>query len=401
MREIKYLQGREEWGIDYDWKFLAEEYKKLKCPDFVYDPTTAPIDKVSYIFELSIRSVGKTTAWVLWGMLMNKHYGTTICYVRETEEQTAPKFARELLNVVNGYENGRYIRQITDGKYNSVIYHAKRIYYTLRDESGKEIERAPEPFMILLSIDLAMIYKSTLNVFRGDFFIVDEFIGKYYRDQTFELFMDLLSTVGRRRHTNKIVMLANTIRYTSPWYREFMIQKEVKQLQPGSRVMMKTPKGTPIYIEMVEPKAKKDIEEHSMLYFGFDNPALMSITGVDVAWALPISPRIEKMEDDKIITKQIRIRAEEDLKLAIVYNKKMGLHVNVYPATLKLREDELVLTLDAPASVQERWALGSGEVLRKVWDMYKNNMFRYSDNETAALLEDYVKRAREAMRSRI
>lgn len=401
MKEIKYLQGIEKYGIDYDWKFLREEYKKLNCPPEVYDPTTAPIDKVSYIFNLSIRSVGKTTSWLLWGMLMNKHYGTTICYVRETEEQTAPKFARDLLNVVNGYEHGRYIRQITDGKYNSVIYNAKRIYYTLRDESGKEIDRAPEAFMIMLSIDLASVYKSTLNVFRGDFFIVDEFIGKYYRDQTFEQFMDLLSTVGRRRRTNKIVMLANTIRYTSPWYREFMIQREIKTLQPGSAVMMKTEKGTPIYIEMVEPKAKKEIEEHSMLYFGFDNPALAAITGTDVAWALPVSPRIKIEEDDRIILKNIRIRTEEDLKINLVYNKAVGLHVNVYPATHRVFEDEILLTLDPPESKRELWALGSGELLRKIWDLYKRNMFRYSDNETAALLDDYVRRARDAMRGRI
>jgi hypothetical protein len=85
----------------------------------------------------------------------------------------------------------------------------------------------------------------------------------------------------------------------------------------------------------------------------------------------------------------------------LVYNEEVGLHVNCYPATGKLKDDEIVLTLDAPKTRHEIYALGRGEVFKKIWELYKMNLFYFSDNETAVILEDYVQRAKEGLRKRI
>lgn len=401
MVDIKYIQNNEDLGIDYDWNLIRKEYKKLGVPDHLYDPTTAPIERNRYIFNMSIRKVGKTTDWLLFAMVMHKLYKTTLSYIRETEEQTAPKYTRELLNVVNSYSNGKYIRLLTEGKYNSVKIDARRIFYVLRDENGKEIDRSPDPFMFLLSLDNWADYKSTLNIFRGDIIIVDEFVGKFYHDQSFEAFLQILSTVGRGRHSVRCIFLANTIRFTSPWYREFMIQKLVQRMRLGERVEYQTPKGTHIYIEFVEPKKKEEIRKYAALYFGFDNPVVDSIAGVDAVWSLPPSARIRHEPDEKLITNKLRILGDEEMKLALIWDSKIGLHVNVYPATSKIKDDETVLTLEAPENRRELFALGYGEFFRRIWDLYKKNMFRYSDNEIAVVLEDYVNRAKEVLRKKI
>ena len=400
MIKFNYIGNNETKGIDYDWNRIKNEYRKLKCPPGIFDPCTAPIEKNSYLFYLSIRSVGKTTGWLLMGMIMHELYGTTVCYVRETEEQTAPKYTRELLNVILDYEQGRYIKDITRGAYNGIVIDTRRLYYVLRDENGKEIVRSAEPFLVMLSLDLWTEYKSTMNFPRGDLFIFDEFIGKYYREDSFINFMQILSTIGRRRHSLRIVMLANNAKYTSPWYREFMIQNIVRHLEVGEKASMVTPKGTPIYIEFVEPKLKKDVIEHGNIYFGFDNPGIAAITGTDIVWAFPDVPRIKVEEDDVLVTKQIRIRAEEDLKLSIWSNSEIGVHVRIYPTTSPVHADEIVLTLDTPKNRQELFALGAGDLFRSIWNIYKKDLFFFSDNETGAVFDDYYQRAKEALRKR-
>ena len=401
LQNIKFIDNDEEKGIDYDWELIKEDYRSLGCPADIFDPTTNPFEKIRQIFNLSIRSVGKTTGWVLIGMIMNARYGTTVGYVRQTEEELAPKYSRELMKVIVTYNQGQYIRQITDDKYNTVIYKDRRLYYCLADENGKEIDRSPEPFLIMLAIDLQETYKSVLNLPRCDFLIVDEFVKTYYKDQAFINWMQLLSTVKRRRQCTRIVYLANSIRYMSQWYREFMIQHILKTMRLGDHRTVTTAKGTRIYIELVEPKAKQRILEDAELYFGFDNPDLLSIVGTDLAWSLPEVPRIKYEDDDKVITKKIRVKAEDDLKIVLVYNRTIGLHVNVYPATNKRHNDEILLTLDTPADRRDHFALGYGEIFKRIWDLYKKNLFFYSDNETGAILIDYVARSRDALKKKI
>lgn len=401
LQNIKFIDDDEEKGIDYDWDLILSEYKKLGCPSDIFDPTTNPIGKIRQIFNLSIRSVGKTTGWLLIGMIMNALYGTTVCYVRQTEEELAPKYSRELMKVVVTYNMGQYIRHITDDQYNTVVYRDRRLYYMLADETGREISRSPEPFLIMLAIDLQETYKSVLNLPRGDFLIVDEFVKTYYKDRAFIDWCQLLSTVKRRRQCARIVYLANSIRYMSQWYREFMIQNVLKTMHLGDHRTVVTAKGTKMYIELVEPKAKQRILEDAELYFGFDNPDLLSIVGTDLAWSLPMVPRIKYEEDDKVITKKIRVKAEDELKLVLVFNKEIGLHVNVYPATNKRHDDELLLTLETPENRRDLFALGHGEIFKKIWELYKRDLFFYSDNETGAILIDYVQRSREALKKKL
>lgn len=396
MKRLQNINYDDE-DFQYDWKLVFRDYKSLKCPSDVFDPTTVPIKDISYYFGMSTRSVGKTTGWILIGMILNARYGTTIVYVRNIEEQTAPKYSRELMNVILSYENARYIMEITDGKYNHVKYDARRLYYVLRDENGKEIDRAPDPFLIMVSLDNWQEYKSVLNVYRGDFMVFDEFIETYYRPESFEHYMDIQSTIGRWRDCRKNIFLANSTRYTSQWYREFCIQAEIRRLKIGEKMLLESPGGTPMYIELVEPLMKEKIRKAKSRFFGFPNPALNAIVGMETAWSLPIVPRIKYEDDDKVLFR-IRVKGEDELKVVLVFNNRIGLHCNVYPATTKRKDDEYMLTLNEPESRKDLFAFGRGKVLERIWTVYKQNLFFYSDNETGVVLADYVQRSKEALK---
>ena len=396
MKRLQNINYDDE-DFQYDWKLVFRDYKSLKCPSDVFDPTTVPIKDISYYFGMSTRSVGKTTGWILIGMILNARYGTTIVYVRNIEEQTAPKYSRELMNVILSYENARYIMEITDGKYNHVKYDARRLYYVLRDENGKEIDRAPDPFLIMVSLDNWQEYKSVLNVYRGDFMVFDEFIETYYRPESFEHYMDIQSTIGRWRDCRKNIFLANSTRYTSQWYREFCIQSEIRRLKIGEKMLLESPGGTPMYIELVEPLMKEKIRKAKSRFFGFPNPALNAIVGMETAWSLPIVPRIKYEDDDKVLFR-IRVKGEDELKLVLVFNNRIGLHCNVYPATTKRKDDEYMLTLNEPESRKDLFAFGRGKVLERIWTVYKQNLFFYSDNETGVVMADYVQRSKEALK---
>ena len=79
---MKYIDDNKELGILYDWKKIYRLYKKLGCPDNVYNPTTLPINQAKYFMLLSERKTGKTTNLLLLGMCANQEYGTVIHYIR-------------------------------------------------------------------------------------------------------------------------------------------------------------------------------------------------------------------------------------------------------------------------------------------------------------------------------
>lgn len=252
--ELKYINNDIELGIEYDLKAIRKVYKGLNIPPEYDLVNWQAIEKDKYIIELSERSLGKTTCWLLLGMCFNKLYKTTIQYVRATQDQLAPSHAEKLVEVVRSYKEGHYIKELTDGRWNSISYHWKQFYYANIDDTGKLIERSEEPLIQCLSVDKHEDYKSSYNTYlsRGDFVLFDEFISTYYRPNEAINFFDLLKTIFRSRVSGFVVMLANTINLNSQYFEEFEISRPVKLLKKGDKKEIVTERGTRIYIEIIE-----------------------------------------------------------------------------------------------------------------------------------------------------
>ena len=389
--DIKFYDNDEKHGIIIDWNMIFREFKKLKVPKDVYDPTTVPIYSAKYFQLLSERSTGKTTNWLLIGMLLYKFYGTITQYIRQTEDMIKPSIAGDIFKVILEYGDGKYIRQITDGKYNSIYIHWKKAYFCNKDENGKIIEQDTNNFLQFLSIDNNFDYKSTYNAPRGDLILYDEFIGKFYRPNEYVDFMDLLSTIIRKRKTPVVVMLANSINYNSMYFKEFEISKEVKQIKTGQNKVITTSKGTTIYFEIIGMKLTAIKTEINRLFFGFDNPKLASITGGEQTWAFDPVPHIVNADSDEYITRILRLDCDDVLlQLDVVRTEDRGLIVNVHECT-KEYEDSIILTNGEIRRRNQLFGLGRGKLCKKVWELYKQNKFYYDSNETGSLVENYVK----------
>lgn len=394
LKNISFFDNKEEHGIRYDWGLIKREFRKLKTPPEVYDPTSVPIESINYVIELSTRSFGKTTQWIIMGLLMHELYGTTPIIIRQTEEMTAPKHAASLMDVIRTYDGGRYIRQLTENRWNDVTIKARKIYYCLRDDRGDIVEKCSDPVIYLLTLEENMDIKSVFNAPRGDLIIFDEFVSDMYRTNEFVTFCDELKTVIRSRISPRAVLLSNTINLTSPYFRELEISKEVRKLHTNESTVVTTELGTKIYVRISDTPATKHKGLLNSLFFGFKNPQLAAIRGGDTVWNFRQVPRILTSDEDVYLDRKLKIDTmDEILSVDFVSTPDRGLVANIHPG--EVHDDSIVLTMSDIWDRQHRRGLGFGQREKMLELLIDRGKVYYSDCETAAVLEHYIAEVRD------
>lgn len=391
---MKYILNKEEYGIEYDWKKIRKEYRKLECPDDVYDPTTAPLETAKYFMENSERNVGKTTNWLLIGMVMHEMYGTIIQYIRQTENMIVPKQLKNLFDTILTYD---YVSKVTNGRWNSVLYHARRYYYcNVDEESGAIVEKSPDHFMFCASIDKAMDLKSSYNAPFGDLIIWDECIGKIYYPNEFVSFCDLVKTIIRGRRSPIIVLLANTINPHSMLYNELEIYDEVQLMHVGEHKLIETSKGTKIYVEWIGVKQEKKLKNNiiNQLFFGFKNPLLGSITGDD--WAIkpyqhiPELPQNDEKAYANIVSRRLYLYYNNKyVRLDIVNHYELGLCIYAHWAT-KTYSDSVILTTVDRFDNRYYYKLGPGDLRKFIERCFSENRIYYATNDIGSFVDAYM-----------
>lgn len=373
-----------------DWQKIRKEYKKLKCPNNVWNPLTLPLGKCGYYIVLSDRSRGKTTNALLLGMVMNKIDGSIIEYVRQRREQIMPKFILSLFSTIIQYG---YVEKITNGEYNTIRNKSRRGYYAHVNENGEMDKIATEPFIHFAGIDECMDLKSTYNSPNSNIIIFDEFISKiYYRDECVD-FLDIVSTYFRMRTNGIIMMLANTIDKNSPYFDELSLRDAIDKIHMGENEIVTTSMGTKIYMEILGTVANSQKRLVNKWFFGFKNPKLASITGTE-SWALPEFQHIPKDSKTEIIRRGIFIcHAGKYVALDIVLNDKIGYCVYAHPATI-IHNDSIIYTSGNITDTRYKYRFGDmtfDKLSKLIWGkMYNRNLFFFSDNSTGALVESYV-----------
>ena len=387
--KIEYIGGDPDNGIKYDLKLIRKEYKKLGVPKMFWNPSKGPLEQSRTFCVLSERSIGKTTNAILLGMVYWKLYGTVIHYIRTSETMIENKFIKDLYAVINNPEYG-YIEKITDGKYSSVLYHARRWYFCNYDSNGKVLDRCPKHFMICLSIDRNELHKSGYNCPTGDFIIFDEFIQKYYNPDAFFSFYDLHKTIARDRQCVTTFFIANTIDVNSEWFDEMLISDTVNTMRKGSREMITTEEGTNVFVEILEPSKEQRKKKAILnkLYYGFKNPKLGSITG-NVTWSVKEYQRLEKGDEIEVeYAKNIYIEYYKKLvRCRIVKTANVGVIAYCTKAS-GYYKDSIVLTNNYVHDRQHVYGIHAVPILEK---MYKEHMFYYGTNNVGAVVEKFMR----------
>lgn len=392
--KIEYINGNPLDGIIYDFNFLRNEYKRLKCPKDVYNPSHLPFESCKWFVTLSERARGKTTNLLLFGMLIWWYYGTGICYLRSNEQMIMPKASKDLFSNIISWG---YVEKISKGKYNTIVYKSRRWYFAHADEEGNIDLQASDSFCIMLSIDKNEQYKSVLET-KNDFIIFDEFIERYYYPQQFVLLCDLIKTIARSRQSVQIFLAANTIDFTSPYFSELQIRDKIENMTQGDNAIVTTPKGTKVYVEILGKKTAKAGKKQALLnrlYYGFDNPKLASITGSDT-WAMFNYPHTP--QEFKIISKNHYLEYNDKLiNLEICQTPDGVRFVNCHFAT-NTYDDSVIYTLDFSTDRNYRYAFGITKVDKYLWDFYSKNLFTYSDNTVGSLVEKFVDNVKKGVK---
>lgn len=370
---------------DWNWKEIRKEWKALKMPkDVAYDPFHIPWGRCGYYMLISKRGVGKTTSVVLLGLILFKLYGVVTQYIRQTEDMTAPKFAQELMDTIISCG---YIEKLTNGRWNYVYYHAKRWVYATLDPDGKISEKSDIPFMEVMSVDKSFELKSNKNSPHGDLTIYDEFIGKRYYPNEFIYYLDILSSIIRRRSGVINVMLSNAIDEYSEYFDEFEINDEIREMKKGDCRICTSSGGTQVYVELIDHHNKNGAHLNKE-YFGFRNPRLYAITG-EGEWNVPLCKHYDLEDEPEIIDKRHYIKMGYNmLNLELCYSEKYGHHVRAHKAT-KLHDDSIIYTMDLIEDSRFRKCKGWSKVDKFIWELLRRDLWHYANNSVKNFVDKY------------
>ena len=395
MTSTTYIDNNIQLGIKYDWKKIIAAYKLLKCPKDVYDPTpvinTMSTNMIMWYIGMSKRRVGKTTNFLLYGLIMFWKYGTHTYYIRQRDDMIAPRNSKKLFDTICAND---YISKITDGEYNSVKYQSKCWYLVHRNEQGDIDSENLDPFCYMQSIQSAEDVKSVLNDPRGDMIIYDEFIGSSVYPNEFVDFFNLISTIKRLRRSAKIFLLANTIDMYHIYFKEFCIADNVQKMKAGEKAIITTDIGTKVFVERIEQPAaaKRQDEIDKVLYYGFPNPKLAAITGDD--WAISNYPHIPDDETEMLYQKLYIKYSTKYVRLDIVDNERLGICLYIHWATYTY-DDSIILTSEERTDPRYRYKLGTGRLETLLKNLFRQNRVYYATNDVGAFVESYLNSIRK------
>lgn len=383
------MYGKEDpaLGIIIDWKMIHKAFLKTgHCKDYP-DPLKADISKVGYIVDMSDRSRGKTTQKLVLGLLLYVAYGIQLQLVRQNSRMIEPKLLRDLYKWVLEFD---YIKEITEGRYNSIYYRGKRWYLCLIDEDGTVLETDPNHCCFCCGLDERYDLKSTYNAPTGDMIFFDEFIGESYGYTDFVDFIDICKTIIRDRKSPIIFMSSNTIDLNSQWFDEFGCRELVEGMHYGDSKIMATDFGTHMYLELLYPDESVKRKAVNTRFFGFNNPKLNAITGRG-EWATEVYPHIPKGSGKtaECICNRVYLRYQgHDYHLSLMQDDVLGEVVHVTNAT-RVHDDSIILTAEEPMTDHELFGFGKG-LLDLWWVLYYDNRWRYQTNGIGNTIHSYV-----------
>lgn len=371
--------------MNINWDKVSIEFSKLKCPKDIDKPKINELKENTYYICMSERKRGKTTNWLLVGLVLNKLYGIVPQLVRQNVEMTTKSIMSDCMAVINEYG---YPLKLTNKKWNHIYYDymSKRfIYANIID--GKIVEKDEKTIIKVLSIDRSYEYKSGYNAPLGDLIIYDEFISKKINQNEIENFFHLISTVFRNRDNCKIVMIANTIAKNNPYFENLSIRRTIQNMNQGDCARITTKKGTKLYVEILGKKQDSKTKLINRLYFGFDSPSVESITG-DTLWEYYDLPRIPKKEcQEKIIDRSFSLKIFENEYVAINITEKFNIYVN------KIINPKNIILTNVRGNKREIYGLYNKNFENFIINSIKQNRIFYSSMEVCNDFMSYVNNA--------
>lgn len=218
--------------------------------------------------------------------------------------------------------------------------------------------------------------------------IFDEFLTRrVYLVNEFVSFMNVLSTIIRKRENVTIFMLGNTVNRYCPYFSEMGL-KNIEHMKQGTIDLYKYSSGMTVSVEYCSNlnKVKKGSS-----YFAFDNPDLKMIT--EGKWELGIYPHVSwKLYSENIFYSFVIIFNNKYYQ-GDIYNDDNGIYIFIHEKTTDIKEGTLVYSLESVPDKLYNVSVftGGNKVLDLIRKLFLNNKVFYQDNSVGDSINNYLK----------
>ena len=351
------------------------------------------LDKINatgalYRIAIGKRSNGKTYAGLRYTIEQYIKTGAQCAYIRRRKEDI---LTREMMSLYDNLVANNVIQELTEGKYNAVIYDTRRFYLAFKDENGEITAKDATPCCFVFAINVSEHSKST-SYPHVKYIIFDEMLSRTgYIPDEFVLFTNLLSTIIRGRGDVIIYMFGNTVsKYSCPYFAEMGL-KHIKDMKPDSiDVYTYGDTGLTVAVEFTDPNTGSP---ESNKYFAFDNERLKMITGA-AAWEIAVYPKCPThyRPCDVLFTYFIEHDGER-VQCDIINTEAGDVFTFIHPKTTEYQKgNNLIYTREYSANPWRRRSFvnGAGDIDRKINAFYASGRVFYSDNDTGEFVRAFI-----------
>lgn len=367
------------------WKKTRPNYNKN---DDYYNMDELASFNSDYNLAIGERSNGKTYQLLLFALFLYVKHGIQSAYIRRWAEDIRGKRGTTLFDnlVVN-----KEIEFITNGEYTDIYFYSSRWYlckYVGKTQDKRVLDSKPLCYGFALS---NMEHDKSTSYPEVRLVVFDEFMtrGRYLTDE-FITFMNVLSTIIRRRDNVKIYMLANTVNMYAPYFAEMGLEDIRKQKQG---TIVKYDYGNSKLSCAVEYcNAVDESKKDSNKYFAFNNPKLEMITGG--VWEMDIYPHCPIKFDKKDIIFMYFIIFCDDVLQCEIISKNGAIFTYIHQKTTPLKDEDNDIIFEQkydPRMNHFRNILKPvNKKIAKIKSFFDCDMVYYQNNQIGEIVRNYI-----------
>ena len=380
-----------------DWLKIFDEYEAYKksAPDYAVTAHYYSIYNIAsydcvYSLIYGERSNGKTYELIRFGIWLYVNYQKQFAYIRRWDTDFTGKRGNTVMNnhVVNGE-----IKRMTNGQYTDVYYYSGRwflCYYGGKAQDKRVLDI--KPFAYAFALNNMEHDKSTAYP-EIELCIFDEFLarGRYLTDE-FVIFMNVLSTIIRKRDSVKIFMLANTVNQYAPYFKEMGL-KDIKSQEQGTIVKYNYgASALSCAVEYCFSLEDKATVKTNSKYFAFDNPKLKMITGG--AWEMDLYPHCPMKYAPKDIIMTYFIIFSDDVLQCEIISKDNATFTYIHRKTTPIQDEDNDIIFEQvydPRLNHFRNMLKPvNKKMAKLKAFFDCDMVYYQDNQVGEIVRNYL-----------
>lgn len=352
-----------------------------------YSLTAIKKKKAVYNVIIGERSNGKTYTCLLEAVRNFFKNGSHFAYIRRWQEDVRGRRGQALFSSL--VENGE-IERLSKGKFTGVHFYAGKFYFCTF-ENGKAIYNDLDVFGYAFALSSSEHDKST-SYPKVETVIFDEFLtGKTYLPDEFVLFMNVLSTIVRKRTGITIYMLGNTVNKYSPYFSEMGLTNVSKQKQGTIDVYKYGSSDLSVAVEYCST-LDKDSKANSA-YFAFDNSKLAMIT--TGAWELDLYPHLPVKYKPKDVLLIYFIVFDNEIYQANIVCVNECMFTFIHTKTTEIRNDNenIIYTLEhnIKRNYNRNILKPRTPLQKKILRFFQEDRVFYQNNSVGNAIHNYLK----------